>query len=260
MRTALTIHAALKSEQVWWRAAKRSTQHHWRPVAGHACYLLHLYSLAVWRSCTDLHKDMQARTTTPKFQLACHSDKWVRAHLPEEGRFTLRRKMTLGKSSRPMTPVMTMAASAFSGMCRKTGVRHSSTMPIRAALTRPARPACSKVLRFCAGNSARTSLCHVQGYVLQCEQTCMQRCPHGICPHSSTASEGHHQIPGRLPYAGCYRSLCRAVELWSSIWAPHKLQQQVPGPKMKQQGSTCAPVLAPEVLCTAERANDPVEG
>lgn len=40
-----------------------------------------------------------------------------------------------------MTPVMTMAASAFSGMCRNTGVSHSRVTPISAAFTRPASPA-----------------------------------------------------------------------------------------------------------------------
>ena len=54
---------------------------------------------------------------------------------------TLSRKSTRGKSRRPITPVMTMAASALSGMWRNTGVRHSRTTPMRAAFTRPASPA-----------------------------------------------------------------------------------------------------------------------
>ncbi len=54
---------------------------------------------------------------------------------------TLNRKKTRVKSRRPITPVMTMAASAFSGMWRNTGVSHSSTTPINAAFTTPASPA-----------------------------------------------------------------------------------------------------------------------
>ena len=64
-----------------------------------------------------------------------------KSKLERSQRLTLSRKSTRGKSSRPMTPVMTMAASALSGMWRNTGVRHSRTTPMRAAFTRPASPA-----------------------------------------------------------------------------------------------------------------------
>ncbi len=54
---------------------------------------------------------------------------------------TLHRNTASSQLTSPMTPEMTMAPSALSGMCSNTGVSSSSVAPTRHAVKTPARPA-----------------------------------------------------------------------------------------------------------------------
>ena len=60
---------------------------------------------------------------------------------------TLHRNTASSQLTRPRTPEMTIAPSALSGMCSKTGVSSSSVAPTRHAVNTPARPATGAMAR-----------------------------------------------------------------------------------------------------------------